>query len=227
MCPPSAFPHAFGDSSAPSSIPDPSTFIPATQIAKSAYAHASSILDPAILNHCIRVYLYAKLIAEATNSAYATGDKHDLLFTACLFHDIGTTETYDGEQRFEVEGGDAAVEHLLDLGVGKEDAHEVWMAISLHTSTGIAERINELTGIVREAILFDFNIPRKHAGMLEEKKREFEQKWIRGGIEKVLGDKVVQQALKKPEKAPSASWPGELYRAHLAEPGYEGANKAF
>jgi hypothetical protein len=226
MCPPSSFAHANTD--ATSLVPNPETFIPSTKIAKSVYAHASSILSPPILNHCIRVYLYAKTVASITNSSYASDPaKHDILFTACLFHDIGTTSEYNGTQRFEVEGGDAAVKHLTGLGVSKEYAHEAWMAISLHTSAGIAERINELTGIVREAILFDFGRPRVHAEELIKRRESFEGQFARKGIEKVLGDAVVEQAVKNPEKAPAASWPGVLYRAHLAEPEYDGVNKAF
>ncbi|KAF2708880.1 L-asparaginase [Pleomassaria siparia CBS 279.74] len=196
-------------------------------VAKSVYTHAASILAPTILNHSIRVYLYAKMIAEHTRSIYATGTRLDLLFTACLFHDIGTTQEYNGSQRFEVEGGDAAVTHLTGLGVSKEHAHEVWMAISLHTSAGIAERINELTGIVREAVLFDFGRPRAHADVLLGSREEFEKRFERGSIEKELGDAVVDQAVAKPDKAPSASWPGVLYRAHLAEPEWDGVNRAF
>jgi hypothetical protein len=226
MCPPSSFAHEDADAKAP--VPGTETFIPSTDIAKSVYAHASSLLSPAILNHSIRVYLYAKTIASITNSLYASDlAKHDILFTACLFHDIGTTSEYNGDQRFEVEGGDAAVKHLTGLGVSKEYAHEAWMAISLHTSAGIAERINELTTIVREAILFDFGRDQGHAEELAKCRETFESQFARKGIEKVLGDAVVEQAVKKPEKAPSASWPGVLYRAHLAEPEYDGVNKAF
>jgi len=225
MCPPSAFTQSSTSASAPT--PDPSTFIPSTEISKSVYAHAASLLSTEILNHSIRVYLYAKTVAEKTNSTYAKGDKHDLLLTACLLHDIGTTTQYNGTQRFEVEGADAAVKHLLDFGVPKEEAHEVWMAIALHTSTGIAERINELTAIVREAVVFDFHRAQRHGEELAKSRERVEAQFPRGELEKILGDLVVEQAVQKPEKAPHASWPGVLFRAHLAEPEWRGVNKAF
>ncbi|KAF2799022.1 hypothetical protein K505DRAFT_321462 [Melanomma pulvis-pyrius CBS 109.77] len=225
MCPPSAF--ALSDADATAPVPGTETFVPSTDISRSVYKHAASLLSPAILNHSIRVYLYAKIIADHKKSAYAHDEKHDLLFAACLFHDIGTTSEYNGAQRFEVEGGDAAVKHLTGLGVSEEHAHEVWMAISLHTSAGIAERINELTTIVREAILFDFGRSQGNAEVLAKSRETFEGQFARLGIEKVLGDAVVGQAVKMPNKAPSASWPGVLYRAHLAEPEWDGINKAF
>jgi hypothetical protein len=49
----------------------------------------------------------------------------------------------------------------------------------------------------------------------------------RGEIEKVLGDAVVAQGLRRPEKAPAASWPGILVRSARENPGWEGVNRAF
>ena len=42
-----------------------------------------------------------------------------------------------------------------------------------------------------------------------------------------MGDAVVEQAIKRPEKAPKVSWPRVMYEAHLEEPEWEGVNKAF
>ncbi|KAF2188239.1 hypothetical protein K469DRAFT_703730 [Zopfia rhizophila CBS 207.26] len=224
MCPPTDF-----TSSLPYSNPQPSfqtpDIIPPTDICRSAIELASSLLPPPILNHSIRVYLYAKKLAEKEDSVYSSSAKHDLLFTSCILHDIGTVTRFDGTQRFEVEGADAAVAHLSSFGIDEKDAHDVWTAIALHTSPGIAERISELARLVREAVLTDFG--KKKTEDLENAQKSFEKEYPRLGIEKVLGDAVVEQATRKPEKAPSASWPGILYRAHLAEPGWEGVNKAF
>ncbi|KAJ4368258.1 hypothetical protein N0V83_006614 [Neocucurbitaria cava] len=201
---------------------------PQTQISRSAYEHAASLLAPAILNHSIRVYLYAKALAEHTSSTYFTDpQKHDLLFAACLFHDIGTTNTYDGPQRFEVEGADAAAIHLSRFGVTEEDKHAVWTAIAIHTSPGIAERIGELSKLVRIAVITDFGMKTEDWETLVPLTRELEAKFERGGIEKVLGDAVVEQAKSRPGKAPMASWVGVMYRAHLEEPQWDGVNKAF
>lgn len=226
MCPPTAF------DALDSVTPHPSVisrdFLPATTISKAAFQLASSLLPPAILNHSVRVYLYCKALAEQSKSVYATDkDKHDLLFTACIMHDIGTTSKYDGAQRFEVEGADAAVSLLTDLGVAEDDAHQVWMAIALHTSPGIAERINQPSQLVREAVLIDFGRREDSLGNLVEVRRQLEERYPRRGIEKVLGDAVVAQAVRDPKKAPAASWPNNLYKAYLAEPDWEGVNKGF
>ncbi|OAL54365.1 hypothetical protein IQ07DRAFT_595887 [Pyrenochaeta sp. DS3sAY3a] len=226
MCPPSDLAASHGYSTQPH--PDIDSIIPQTQISKSAYDHASNLLDPAILNHSVRVYVYAKAIAQHTSSIYSSDSaKHDLLFTACLFHDIGTTATYDGTQRFEVEGADAAVKHLSQFNVGEADKHDVWTSIAIHTSPGIAEKIAELSCIVRQAVLTDFGRKTIVWDAIVPLKEKLESEFARAEIEKVLGDAVVEQAKSKPEKAPMASWPGVMYKAYLAEPEWVGVNKGF
>jgi HD superfamily phosphohydrolase YqeK len=176
----------------------------------------------------MRVYLYAKGLAEHSNSVYATdATKHDLLFTACLFHDIGTTDQYDGTHRFEVEGGDAAVKHLTQFDVSEAEKHDVWTAIACHTSPQIAERIGELSKLIRLAVITDFGRRSTAWEVLAPLREELEKSFERGDIEKVLGDAVVEQAKRRPEKAPMATWPGVMYKAHLAEPEWSGVNKMF
>lgn len=207
---------------------DLSSIVPQTPISQSAYSHAADVLDPIILNHSIRVYLYCKALAEHTTSKYITNPaKHDLLFTACLFHDIGTTSTYNGHERFEVEGADAAVKHLSQYNISEADKHDVWTSIAIHTSPGIAERIGELSRILRTALGTEFGRKTTDSDVLEPLREKLEGRFERANIEKVLGDAVVEQAKQKPDKAPRVSWPGLIYRAWLAGPEYEGVNKAF
>ncbi|KAJ4379521.1 hypothetical protein N0V86_004701 [Didymella sp. IMI 355093] len=221
------------DLTASTSAPPPSSRvytknIPQNPISQAAFEHASNLLAPAILSHSMRVYLYAKALAEHAESVYATDPaKLDLLFTACLFHDIGTTNKYDGLQRFEVEGGDAAVQHLDQFGIGAVDKHDVWTAIACHTSPQIAERIGELSRLVRQAVVTDFGRKSSVWDVLLPLREGIERNLGRAGIEKVLGDAVVEQAKRRPEKAPMVSWPGAMYRAHLAEPDWSGVNKMF
>lgn len=226
MCPPS-------DLTTSTSVLAPSSRvftdnIPQTLISRAAFNHASTLLAPAILSHSMRVYLYAKALAEHTESVYGTDPaKLDLLFTACLFHDIGTTDQYDGSQRFEIEGGDAAVNHLDQFGISAADKHDVWTAIACHTSPQIAERIGALSRLVRLAVITDFGRKSSAWDMLLPLREGIEKDLGRAEIEKVLGDAVVEQAKRRPEKAPMVTWPGVMYRAHLAEPEWSGVNKMF
>jgi hypothetical protein len=211
-------------SSTPISPPD---IVPKDTISQAAFAHAAKHLHPSILNHSIRVFLYAQAIAERENSEWAGSDRLPLLFTACILHDIGTTSLYNGPLRFEVEGADAATSFLKEQGVSEADAHEVWVAIAIHTSHHIAERISTLARLVRLGVSLDFKRPSALELTTPAEVEHLEARFPRGPIEKVLGDSVADQAVEKPEKAPGGSWPGNLYRAKLENPGWEGVNKGF
>lgn len=228
MCPPSELARASAQDadSKPDNYPFETTLD--TRISTSAYKMAASTLHPSILNHSIRVFKYADELAKHTNSKYFT-DPHqrDLLFTACILHDIGTTQECNGPQRFEVEGADAAVKHLSSYDVSEADAHCVWTAIACHTSPGIAERIGELAKLVRVAVVTDFSRGTAKLDMLESMREGLETQHERADIEKVLGDAVVEQVKADPGKAPKVSWPHAMYTAWLAEPGWSGVNKAF
>lgn len=159
---------------------------------------------------------------------YASDDDHlARLFVACICHDFGACHHHDGEQRFEVEGADAASEFLRSNGVSEEQRHDVWVAIALHTSPGIAERIHPMARLVRMAILIDFRPAFRSQAGADELAVSVERDIPRLDIEKVLGDAVVEQAVRRPDKAPPASWPGILLRSHRENPGWEGVNKAF
>ncbi|KAF2645428.1 hypothetical protein P280DRAFT_119702 [Massarina eburnea CBS 473.64] len=225
MCPPEAF-----TSTAGASTLEPDSFVPQTEISKVAFKFATFLLHPAILNHSIRVYLYARDIAAAKGSRYHDEpDKQDLLFIACIFHDMGTTDAFNGASRFEVEGADAAVKHLAMFKFSVWDKRDVWNAIALHTCNGIVQRMGDLAAILRLAIEIDFGRTDSVDGIddLAALKATFEEKFERKDIEIVLADAVVAQAVKNPAKAPSNSWPGGLYRAYLQDPEWKGVNKAF
>ncbi|PWN88065.1 hypothetical protein FA10DRAFT_268285 [Acaromyces ingoldii] len=182
-------------------------------VCAAAFELAKAHLLTSILNHSIRVFLYA---------ASQSGPSRNL-FVACIMHDFGTVdELCNGPCRFEVEGADRAVSLMESQSQPKEDCHEVWVAIALHTSPQIAERISELAKTVRLAVLRDF-----HQGLAIDE--GLERTYPRLQIEKDLGDAVVRQCLlgDPKMKAPAASWPNNLYKSHTENPGWEGINKGF
>ncbi|KAE9401372.1 hypothetical protein BT96DRAFT_918841 [Gymnopus androsaceus JB14] len=212
----------------PSAIPD---CVPSDPISQSAYALAHKHLPPAILNHCLRVWIYAQILNEHSERKILP-NRLSLLFTACMIHDIGATPAFanlnaNKLQRFEIEGADAA--QIADPPILERELDEVWSAIALHNTPQIPERMKGMVRIVRVAVFADFG--GDGDGRLKEGlKEEIESKFPRLGIEKVLGDAVVAQALESrmPEKkAPAASWPSDLLRAHREDPEWEGVNKAF
>ena len=196
-------------------------------------------LPPPILNHSIRVYLLARWLAEKEgNTTWTSSAKLPLLFAAAVCHDLGAGDSYNGAQRFEVEGADAAKAQLLARGVPESESHQVWTAIAVHTSPGIAERIDPLSRLIRIAVKMDFSrsFCQEMGGTAYA--ASIEEQLPRLDVERALGDAVVKQAAKIPEKVdsltwpnsqkhPSASWPGILLRAHLENPDHDGINPAF
>lgn len=227
---------------APPSTSPPPSCIPSSSICQKAYAHAAQHLHPLILAHSLRVYLYATHLSTLplpsnpqlhptagspifTPTAVPSSEQ---FFLAAIFHDTGTTTIHDHNQRFEVCGADAAVHFLQSHGSDDVAAQrDIWSAISLHTSPGIAERMSPLTRLLRMAVKGDFGEQAWRKLLGEQVVRDVEEQFPRGEIEKVLGDFVAEQGVRSPEKAPSGSWPGNLVRAKLEEPGWEGVNKGF
>ncbi|KAF4453041.1 metal dependent phosphohydrolase [Fusarium austroafricanum] len=211
--------------------------VPQDETCLSALNLARDLLPIPILNHSLRVYLLARYLAEEDHSPYST-DQLSLLFVAAILHDIGTTDQFNGEQRFEICSADCAKAHLLKDGYSEAKAHQVWTAIAIHTSPGIAERIDPLSRLIRLGVTCDFGAEDYRRSMgVEEYYRSIEALLPRLDAEKCLGDAVVKQASKIPHvdsltwpsdtKFPKASWPGILLRAHAENPGHEGVNPAF
>lgn len=212
--------------------------VPADSLCETALKLAHGVLPEAIFNHSLRVFLLAKWLASKEESEWGRGDALPLLFVACICHDLGASDMYNGRQRFEVEGADAASQHLENHGVPADSRHKVWCAIALHTSPGIAERIDPFTRLVRIGVKLDFSGAVREAHGAQEYSARLNKLLPRLDIEKVLGDAVVKQASKitakidsltwpDSEKHPKASWPGILLRAHLDNPDHDGVNPAF
>lgn len=204
-------------------------YVPDSRICQTAFRLVQSSVPLPILNHSLRVFLFAKWLAEVEGSEWASDANLDLMFVACICHDLGASENYNGLQRFEVEGADAASAHLHAHGVSPSDAHQVWTAIALHTSAGIAECISSLARLVRLGVLVDFRPATRAKLHADRYGAEIEEQIPRLDIEKVLGKAVVDQALHHDHatKAPPASWPGILLSSHLEDPGWSGVNRAF
>ena len=181
-----------------------------TPLASAALALARLHETTSVLNHSIRTHRYALRHADLLGLKPDADFDAELLFVACVLHDIGAFEAFDGPQRFEVEGADAAAALLRDHGRSDADVDLVWQGIALHTSPGIAERRGALPMLIRVGVRIDFS----SVTILETERDEIERELPRLGIDHELPALVVAQALRQPEKARASSWPADLVRAH-------------
>jgi HD superfamily phosphodiesterase len=104
--------------------------VPDTALVRDAIDLTRSLLEPFLFNHVMRSWLFGIVLAE---SAVIAPDA-ELLAVAAILHDLGLTERYNGENRFEVDGANAAREFLKDRGISAQPTQVVWDAIALHTT---------------------------------------------------------------------------------------------
>ncbi|MFD7665837.1 HD domain-containing protein [Streptomyces sp. NPDC059788] len=189
--------------------------LPGTPLADAVVNLVRPVQTPSVFNHSIRTYLFARLVAARL--ALAAGDDYDddLLFAACAMHDLGVASDGPHRQRFEVEGADRAAAFLVERGSSEADAEQVWQAIALHTSPGIAERRGTLCVLVREGVALDFGGPlgTDHLdGVTDEQADAVHTAYPRLEMIRSLTDAIVAQAAKHPKNAPRYAIPGEFLR---------------
>jgi hypothetical protein len=108
--------------------------VPDTALVRDAIDLSRSLLEPFLFNHVMRSWLFGISLSEA---AEVTPDA-ELLAVAAILHDLGLTERYTAENRFEVDGANAAREFMKDRGISAQQTQVVWDAIALHTTPTLA-----------------------------------------------------------------------------------------
>lgn len=184
--------------------------LPDNGVSRQVIEHVRSCESESVANHSIRSYLFATLVAEHEGLESGSEYDVDLLFYACVMHDLGTSPSAPGKQRFEVEGADMAAEFLAGHGYGKRETDSVWEAIALHTSSGIAERKGALSYLTRRGVGADFGMG---VDFLADTQGEFVHlRYPRLNMATALVDDIVRHAARAPRAAPRYTLAGELVR---------------
>lgn len=84
--------------------------LPTSPVARAALAAVTTSVSTSVAHHSIRSFLFAELLATHEGARDDAAYDRNLLFAACVMHDLGTGATATGAQRFEVEGADLAAE---------------------------------------------------------------------------------------------------------------------
>jgi hypothetical protein len=108
--------------------------VPDTALVRDAIDLSRSLLEPFLFNHVMRSWLFGILLSEAA----VVAPDAELLAVAAILHDLGLTERYTAENRFEVDGANAAREFLKDRAISAQQTQVVWDAIALHTTPTLA-----------------------------------------------------------------------------------------
>ena len=159
--------------------------------------------SPPIVDHSIRTFLFARLLAEHEGALNDAAYDEQLLFAATVMHDLGLGEHARGHARFEVEGADLAAGVLREHGVAEADVERVWEAIALHSSHGLAERRGLLTYLTYRGVFIDAG--RITDGVAAELRKEVLNAYPKPTEGRYLADAIIEHAQKSPAAAPPGS----------------------
>jgi hypothetical protein len=182
--------------------------VPTGPLVDASLALVRSTVSPPIVDHSIRTFLFARLLAEHEGSLNDAAYDERLLFAATVMHDLGLGEHARGEARFEVEGADLAAALLREHGVAEADVDRVWEAIALHSSIGLAERRGLLTYLTHKGVFID--VGHLADAVADGLRKEVLNAYPRPTEGPYIADAIIAHAKRSPAAAP----PGSL-AAHL------------
>src|SRR5215510_7345348 len=126
--------------------------IPDSPLAKEATDILREYSTDLLLNHSIRVYLFA---AEQGRQRKLRFDP-ELLYVAAAFHDLGLIKEFSSQdERFEVDGANAARQFLSTHNILEDQVEIVWAAIALHTTPGIPRHMRPEVALLNSGVLLD------------------------------------------------------------------------
>jgi hypothetical protein len=108
--------------------------------------------SPLLFQHSSRVYYFGALAGKHRGLSFDP----ELLYAGAMFHDMGLTVQHSSAQeRFEVDGANAAGEFLRSHGIPRADVDTVWTAIALHTTPGIPQHMHPVVALVTAGVEMD------------------------------------------------------------------------
>src|SRR4051794_6895980 len=131
---------------------NPALVISDSLLAKEATDILREYSTDLLFNHSIRVYLFA---AEQGHQRKLRFDP-ELLYVAAAFHDLGLIKKFSSQnERFEVDGANAARQFLDAHNISEDQVQTVWEAIALHTTPGIPRHMRPEVALLNSGVLLD------------------------------------------------------------------------
>ena len=108
--------------------------IPDSALARDATEFVQDTSTQLLYDHSRRVFLWGSLLGQERGLTFDP----ELLYIGAMFHDIGLVEGHrSADERFEIDGANAARAFLEQHGVPEQEITVVWDAIALHTTPEI------------------------------------------------------------------------------------------
>jgi hypothetical protein len=126
--------------------------IPDSKLAREITELVQDTETPLLFHHSSRVYYWGALAGKRRGLKYDS----ELLYAGAMFHDMGLTHKHSSaEERFEVDGANAARDFLRSRGIAQQDIDTVWTAIALHTTPGIPQHMHPVVALVTAGVEMD------------------------------------------------------------------------
>lgn len=126
--------------------------VPDSTMARAATELVRDVASDMLFQHCSRVFLFGALRGKQKALRF----DQELLYIGAMFHDMGLTDAHrQSHERFEVDGANAARHFLSGYQVADQDIADVWDAIALHTTPGIAEHKPPVVALVSAGVAMD------------------------------------------------------------------------
>jgi hypothetical protein len=126
--------------------------IPDSKLAREITELVRDTESPLLFHHSSRVFYFGALAGRRRDLSFDP----ELLYAGAMFHDMGLTPQYSSAQeRFEVDGANAARDFLRGHGIPQGDVETVWTAIALHTTPGIPRHMHPVVALVTAGVEMD------------------------------------------------------------------------
>jgi HD domain len=179
----------------------PDARYPQTPAAEAALSVATRFYSPALLNHCLRSYLWGTMYGEAHGITF----DDELYYVAAMLHDIGLTEPFDSHRlAFEEAGGDLAWVFGVAAGWPADRAARAMEIIVLHMRNDVAATVDAESHLLQVATSWDVAGRRPEEFPLPAR-AEVLERYPRQGFGSEFLACFQDQAKRKPGSAAAAS----------------------
>lgn len=174
---------------------------PETPAAKAALSVATRFYSPALLNHCVRSYLWGAAYGAAHDIAF----DDELYYVSAMLHDIALTDPFDSYKiAFEDAGGDLAWVFGVASGWSADRAARASEIIVLHMRDDVAPTVDPESHLLQVATSWDVVGLRPEEFPLEAR-TEILTRYPRIGFGTEFAACFEDQAQRKPGSAAASS----------------------
>jgi hypothetical protein len=126
--------------------------VPDSTFAREVTSLVRDTAPPLLFHHSSRVYYFGALAGRRRGLKFDA----ELLYAGAMFHDLGLTPGYSSaDERFEVDGANAARDFMRRHAINQADIDTVWTAIALHTTPGIPQHMHPVVALVTAGVEMD------------------------------------------------------------------------